>query len=377
MLALTPPMGFNTWNTFGKNINESIIKEIADAFVSLGLKDAGYSYIVIDDCWQEKERDAVTDKILPDKNKFPSGMKALGDYIHSKGLKFGMYSCSGVRTCAGYPGSFDHEFEDAADFASYGCDLLKYDFCFRPSTVDSKLLYRRMGMALRATGRDIVYSVCTGGMDHPEKWARGVGGHMYRSTLDISDSFESFKGIATGQQNNLCYSAPGCFNDLDMLTVGMYGQGNVGDGGCTDIEYTTQFVLWCLFGTPLMLGCDPRSMSYETLKLVTNRELISINQDPEYRPPFEVSAHPWMAGKKSYMRHLSNGEYAVGFFNFGDTEGTVPFYLAACGLGKQSGYGLVFKNLFTNQVSEVAKDYFDAVLPPHGCAIYRATIVKL
>ena len=375
MLAKTPPMGFNTWNTFGKNINEDLIKEIADVLCSGGLKDAGYEYIVIDDCWSELERDPVTDKIVADKSKFPSGMKALGDYIHSKGLKFGMYSCSGVRTCGGYPGSFDHEFEDARDFASYGCDLLKYDFCFRPPNIDSKLLYRRMGMALRATGRDIVYSVCTGGMDHPEKWARSVGGHMYRSTLDISDSFDSFKSIAISQQNNLMYSAPGCFNDLDMLTVGMNGVGNVADGGCSELEYTTEFVLWCLFGTPLMLGGDIRTMSDSLIKLITNRKLIEINQDPECRPAFEVSAHPWMAGKKAFMRFLADGSYAVAFFNFADTEGAVPFYLSSAGLGRTSGYGMTFEDLLTGEKTEIKKDYFEAYLPPRGCAIYKAELV--
>ncbi len=377
MIAQRPPMGFNTWNTFGKNIDENLIKEIADAFVEKGLKEAGYEYIVIDDCWSEMERDPVSLKIIPDRTRFPSGMKALGDYIHEKGLKFGMYSCSGVRTCGGYPGSFGYEFQDAEDFASYGCDFLKYDFCFRPSIVESKLLYRRMGMALRATGRDIVFSVCTGGMDHPERWARSVGGHMYRSTLDISDSFESFNGIAKSQAQNLCYTAPGCFNDLDMLTVGMYGRGNVGDGGCTDIEYTTQFCLWCLFGTPLMLGCDVRNISDELLKLVTNKKLIEINQDSECRGAFEVSAHPWIGGRKAYMRFLENGEYAVGFFNFSESEGDVPFYLYSAGLGEGSSYGMVFEDLITGEVTDVKRDYFSAVLPPHGCAVFRARLVKI
>lgn len=377
MIAERPPMGFNTWNTFGKDINEELIKEITDAFVEKGLKEAGYEYIVVDDCWSEKERDPITHKIVADKKRFPSGMKALGDYIHSRGLKFGMYSCSGVRTCGGYPGSFGYEFSDARDFASYGADLLKYDFCFRPGDVESKLLYKRMGMALRATGRDIVFSVCTGGMDHPERWARSVGGHMYRSTLDISDSFESFKNIAISQGQNLCYTAQGCFNDLDMLTVGMYGNGNVGEGGCTDIEYTTQFCLWCLFGTPLMLGCDVRNMSRSLLELVTNKKLIEVNQDPECRGAFKVSSHPWISGRSSYMRFLSNGEYAVGFFNLSDTDGDVPFYLYSAGLGESSGYGMVFENLITGETSEVRRDFYSVELPAHGCAMFRTRLVKL
>ena len=377
MIAQRPPMGFNTWNTFGKEINEGLIHEIADCLVEKGLRDAGYEYLVIDDCWSEKERDPKTGKIVADRRKFPSGMKALGDYIHERGLKFGMYSCSGVRTCAGYPGSFGHEFEDAADFASYGCDLLKYDFCFRPNNVDSKLLYRRMGMALRQTGRDIVFSVCTGGMDHPERWARSVGGHLYRSTLDISDSFDSFKNIALGQAGNLCYTAPGCFNDLDMLTVGMYGKGNVGDGGCTTEEYKTQFLLWCLFGTPLMLGCDPRTLSGELLSLLTNKKLIAVNRDAECRGAFEASAHPWIGGRKAFFRFLEDGEYALGLFNLSDSDGEVPFYLYSAGLGDLSGYGMVFEDLVTGERSDIRKDYFSADLPAHGGALYRVRLVKL
>ena len=212
-------------------------------------------------------------------------------------------------------------------------------------------------------------------MDHPEKWARSVGGHMYRSTLDISDSFDSFKSIAISQQNNLMYSAPGCFNDLDMLTVGMNGVGNVADGGCSELEYTTEFVLWCLFGTPLMLGGDIRTMSDSLIKLITNRKLIEINQDPECRPAFEVSAHPWMAGKKAFMRFLADGSYAVAFFNFADTEGAVPFYLSSAGLGRTSGYGMTFEDLLTGEKTEIKKDYFEAYLPPRGCAIYKAELV--
>ena len=162
MLSRRPPMGFNTWNTFGTNINADMIKETADAMVDLGLRDAGYTYLVIDDCWSKKERDPQTDKIVPDPEKFPEGMKAVSDYVHSKGLKFGMYSCAGVRTCGNYPGSFGHEFLDAKTFAEYGADFLKYDFCYVPSNVNGPLLYRKMGMALKACGREILYSDTAG-----------------------------------------------------------------------------------------------------------------------------------------------------------------------------------------------------------------------
>ncbi|MBQ1954595.1 MAG: glycoside hydrolase family 27 protein, partial [Clostridia bacterium] len=226
MLAKTPPMGFNTWNTFGSEINDSVIRETADAMVEKGLLAAGYEYLVIDDCWSKRERDPQTNKIVPDPIKFPNGMKDLSDYVHAKGLKFGMYSCDGTRTCAGYPGSFDHEYLDAKTFAEYGCDFLKYDNCFKPENADGQLLYRRMGMALRTSGREILFSACNWGVDNVHNWIRSTGAHMYRSTGDINDSFVSFRDIALSQIDNYVYSAPGCFNDIDMLTCGMYGKGN-------------------------------------------------------------------------------------------------------------------------------------------------------
>ena len=285
MLAQRPPMGWNTWNTFGPNINEQLIRESTDAFVDIGLKDAGYEYIVIDDCWSEYNRDPVTDRIVPHHEKFPNGMKPVADYVHSKGLKFGMYSCDGIRTCADYPGSFDHEFLDAQTFAEFGIDFLKYDNCYKPTTASGPNLYHRMGMALRATGRDILFSACNWGTDDVWSWIRSSGAHMYRSTGDIVDTPESYRNIAKSQMDKLCYSAPGCFNDIDMLTVGMYGKGLVGSTGCNDADYRSQFSLWCMYSAPLMLGCDVRSMNDTIRALVTNRALIAIDQDPEARPP--------------------------------------------------------------------------------------------
>ena len=180
MYIKRPPMGYNTWNTFGSNINDALIRETADAMVEKGLLEAGYEYLVIDDCWSLRNRDPKTDRLVPDPEKFPSGMRNLADYVHSKGLKFGMYSCAGVRTCANYPGSFDHEFLDAQTFAEWGVDFLKYDYCFRPDRIDGPLLYRRMGQALRACGRDILFSACNWGADNVGAWARGAGADMYR-----------------------------------------------------------------------------------------------------------------------------------------------------------------------------------------------------
>ena len=208
MLVNLPPMGWNTWNTFGSNISDALVRESADAFIDLGLKDAGYSYVVIDDCWSKKLRDPETHRIVPDPEKFPKGMKSLADYIHDKGLKFGMYSCAGQRTCADYPGSFDHEFLDAKTFAEWGVDFLKYDYCYHPGRISGDLLYRRMGMALRESGRDILFSACNWGSEDVWSWIRSTGAHMYRSTGDIFDNPESFRKIMASQITNFNASAP-------------------------------------------------------------------------------------------------------------------------------------------------------------------------
>ena len=378
MLAMTPPMGYNTWNTFGTNISADLIKETADAMVDEGLLDAGYKYLVIDDCWSERQRDPVTDKIVPDKNKFPLGMNDVSDYVHSKGLKFGMYSCAGVRTCADYPGSFDHEFLDAETFAEYGCDFLKYDFCYKPELIDGPLLYNRMGMALKSCGREILFSACNWGSDNVGTWIRSTGAHMYRSTGDIFDNFNSAKDIAMSQVQNYCYSAPGCFNDMDMLTVGMYGKGNVGNNNAqSDVEYRTQFALWCLFGSPLMIGCDVRNMTAGTKAILTNKELIALDQDPECRGVINVTTHPWSQDLKVFFRHLSDGEYAIGFFNFSDHEAVVPFYTFNAGLVAGSGRAFVMRDLFSGEEVGPVKDYYNPTLASHDCKIYRAKVVKV
>ena len=190
MKAPTPPMGWNSWNTFFDHINEDLIFSTADSMVEQGLLDAGYEYLIIDDCWSMKNRDKEG-KLVPYPEKFPHGMKPIADYIHSKGLKFGIYSCCGVRTCAGYPGSFEHEFSDAAQFAGWGVDYLKYDNCYRPNTLTTPMLYRRMSMALRSSGRDILLAACQWGSDDVHHWIRSSGAHTFRSTIDIQDSWKS------------------------------------------------------------------------------------------------------------------------------------------------------------------------------------------
>jgi len=377
MNVMLPPMGFNTWNTFGANINEDVILETADAMVANGLLDAGYKYLVIDDCWSEYDRDPVTDKIVPSKVKFPHGMRYVSDYVHSKGLLFGMYSCAGVRTCADYPGSFDHEFLDAETFAEYGADFLKYDFCFKPVTENGPMLYRRMGMALRACGRDILFSACNWGSDDVGRWIRATGAHMYRSTGDINDSFKSFTDIADSQIDNLCYSAPNCFNDIDMLTIGMYGKGNVGATGCDDTDYKMQFTLWCMYSAPLMIGCDVRNMTPETKALLLNKDLIAIDQDPDVRPAFNATSHPWNGNAKVLIKMLANNEYAFAFLNYGDGDTKVPLYFIDAGVPASSGYGFEMTDVFTGENIGIKHDYMCPIVPRHGTLLYRAKLVKL
>ena len=374
MLSKTPPMGFNTWNTFGENINENIIKETADAMVKKGLLDAGYEYLVIDDCWSERERDPESGKIVPDKIKFPNGMKAVSDYVHSKGLKFGMYSCAGTRTCADYPGSFDHEFLDAETFAEYGADFLKYDFCFKPDSANGPLLYRKMGMALRACGREILYSACNWGNDDVNTWIRSAGAHMYRSTGDINDSFVSMRDISTSQIDNLAYSAPGCFNDIDMLTIGMYGKGNVGSCGCNDTDYKTQFAIWCMFSAPLMLGGDIRTLNENMLELVKNKRLIRINQDEEARPAFVVSKQ----GKDRlvFAKLLSNNEVAILFVNLSDNDSKINFFFENLGIPAASGYGLEMLDAFSGENLGVKKEFMRIEVEAHGCECFICKAAK-
>ena len=240
MVVYKPPMGFNTWNTFGDKINEEMIKEIADALVSTGLKDLGYDYLVIDDCWAKKKRDE-NGKMVPNPEKFPNGMKAVADYVHSKGLKFGMYSCVGTMTCAGYPGSHNHEYTDAGTFAQWGIDFLKYDYCYRSKKIIGADSYRKMAVALKNTGRDILFSACSWGHDDTHKWIDTTGANMWRATTDIKDSWGKIKELAMTAMDidNLNYM--NCFTDLDMLIVGMNGKGFCAIDGCTNDEYITHF----------------------------------------------------------------------------------------------------------------------------------------
>ncbi len=397
MTVNTPPLGWNTWNTFGDKISEQLIKESADAIVETGLKDVGYEYVVIDDVWSLKERDE-NGKLVPDPAKFPNGMKAVADYVHSKGLKFGMYSCAGALTCAGYPGSYGHEWTDAATFAQWGVDFLKYDYCFHSRSVRPDQLYKRMGVALANCGRDILFSACSWGVDNTKIWIKETGASMWRSTGDIFDSWNSLKNLAQSQLQFQEYNGKGCFNDMDMLIVGMNGKGNVGlESGCTDDEYRLHFSLWAMLNSPLMIGCDVRNMTPETKKILMNREILAINQDPAGRAPFFVNSHmvsfvpranrqPHEPFYENYpldypilAKYLDNGDIAIGFFNFTDDPvdhipASIP--LDQFGIFPDSGKTLEWTDLWTGETGKATNGilYFRTCLP-HSCRMLRAKVV--
>ena len=378
MVVTKPPMGWNSWNTFAGKIDENMIKEIADKMVSEGLLDAGYDYLVIDDCWSLPERDE-DGRLVPDPKKFPNGMKALSDYIHSKGLKFGMYSCAGTLTCAARPGSYDHEFTDAATFAEWGVDFLKYDYCFRDQNVPGEILYRRMGLALANCGRDILFSACNWGVDDSDNWIKTTGAHMWRSTHDIFDNWESIKTRAQQQFNRLNTNGQGCFNDMDMLVVGLNGGGFVSNDQSTlnDADYRTHFSIWAMLGSPLMIGCDVRNMSEETKKTLANKDIIAICQDGAYRQPFFSKQRT----DEIFVlaRLLEDGDIAIGFFNLSERKianWDVWFTFTEIGIGMGSGKTLKLRDLWTGEESIPANE---VILPgniePHGCKIFRASII--
>lgn len=311
-LAQTPPMGWSSWNKFGRNICEQDVRGIADAMVSSGLADCGYVYVNIDDCWHG-ERDA-DGNIQCDPETFPSGMKALGDYLHSKGLKFGIYSDAGCMTCAGEPGSLGHEYQDALTYARWGVDYLKYDWCNAPDQV-SKGSYRLMRDALRAAGRPVLFSICEWGSTKPWEWAGEIG-HMWRSTGDIGAVFDQEKHYGEGYWSPLGvvqiidlneplrkYAGPGHWNDPDMLEVG---------NGMSENEDRAHFTLWCMMAAPLILGNDVRDMSDATREILINKEVIAIDQDA-------LGVQGWRFftrdGVEYWYKPLVDGDWALCVFN--------------------------------------------------------------
>jgi alpha-galactosidase len=357
-LAKTPPMGFNDWNSFGCNVDEQLIKQTADYFVSSGLKDAGYNYVNIDDCWLTHSRDAAG-KLVPDPLKFPDGISGTADYVHSLGLKLGIYEDAGTATCAGYPGSLGHEAVDAQTFADWGVDYLKYDNCNNAgSTTKQQYIdrYTAMRDALAATGRPIVYSICEWGVNDPASWAGDVG-NLWRTTGDIGDNWSSLKSII-GQNAPLSGAAhPGAWNDPDMLEIG--------NGGMTDAEYKTHFSLWAEMAAPLLIGTDLRRATPATLSILKNKDVIAVDQD-SLGAQGEVIAEN--NGTMAFDKPLANGDHAVALYNSSDSTATVRTTTAAVGLAKSPAYTL--KDLWTGATTETAGT-ISAAVPAHGTVLYR------
>jgi len=307
-LAQTPPMGWNSWNKYACDVSESLISGMADAMVSSGMKDVGYEYIVIDDCWQiSRDKNG---EIVVDKDRFPHGMKNLVDYVHSKGLKFGIYSCAGTLTCQGRPGGRGHEYQDARTYASWGVDFLKYDWC-NSSTQNAKASYSTMRDALFAAGKPIVFSLCEWGQSSPWEWASSVG-HLWRTTGDISDSWNSMIDIFEQQKNLARFAGPGHWNDPDMLEVG--------NGGMTTEEYKTHFSLWCMLAAPLIAGNDLQNMNPETKTILLNKEIIALDQDPLGK---QATCFRSNSDYQIWTKELSNNEKAVCLLNKSDEKKTV------------------------------------------------------
>jgi alpha-galactosidase len=310
-VALTPPMGWNSWNHFAGKIDDATVRAQADAMVSSGMKDAGYAYVNIDDTW-EGDRDASGE--IQTNKKFPD-MKALADYVHAKGLKLGVYSSPGPKTCAGFEGSYGHEEQDAATYAKWGIDYLKYDLCSfddkmkaagSPEAAHKLMLeaYTKMHNAIVKTGRPMVFSLCQYGADHVWEWGASVGGNLWRTTDDISDNYDRMSVIGFQQAGLSQFAGPGHWNDPDMLEVG--------NGKMKPDEYRTHMALWALLAAPLLAGNDLTSMSPETIAILTNREVIAIDQDKLGKQGDRV----WAEGSQEiWVRELNGGAKAVGIFN--------------------------------------------------------------
>jgi alpha-galactosidase len=362
-LAPTPPMGWNSWNKFGCNVNEQLIRETADAMVSSGMKDAGYQYVVIDDCWQVT-RDA-SGNIVADAKNFPSGIKALADYVHSKGLKFGIYTDIGTKTCAGRPGSRGHEYQDARQYAAWGVDYVKVDWCNTYPNQEASSSYATMRDALSASGRPIVFSICEWGTNKPWLWA-GTVGNLWRTTGDIQDRWQGRQKWGDGsccsngmldivdQQVGLeSYAGPGRWNDPDMLEVG--------NGGMTDEEYRSHFSLWSLLAAPLIAGNDLRSMKPEIRDILTAKEVIAVNQDPLGREGRRVRKDGDM---EVWVKDLHDGSRAVILLNRSATEQPIKVGWADIGYPEHLSAGV--RDLWQKKDLEKSTGKFTAIVHSHG-----------
>ena len=366
-LAATPPMGWNSWNHFAGKVTDADVRGAADAIVSSGMRDAGYIYVNIDDTW-EGERDAQG--VLHTNSKFPD-MKALADYVHSKGLKIGIYSSPGPKTCAHYEGSYQHEEQDAKSYAEWGIDYLKYDLCSYGDIIrkeaghdDAKRrqmqidAYEKMHKALVATGRPIVLSLCQYGWNNVWEWGPSVGGNLWRTTGDISDHYDSMEKIGFGQLGLAKYAGPGHWNDPDMLEVG--------NGGMSDNEYRTHMSLWAILAAPLLAGNDLSKMSPQTLAILTNKEVIAVDQDAEGKQGDRAFA----AGlTEIWAKPLSGEAKAVGLFNRGDAPSKITLNLKEIGFGSKAK----LRDLWDHKDVSATNGSYTVVVPKHGVALLKVS----
>ena len=363
--SAVPQMGFNNWNSTHcrDEFNEAMIRGVADKFISLGLRDAGYRYVNVDDCWANWQRDK-NGNLQPNPKRFPSGIKALANYIHQKGLKFGVYSSAGTSTCEplqenrGFPGGLGHEKQDAATIASWSVDYLKYVNC-NNQKVDAQQRYTAMAEALRATGRPIFFSVCEWGENKPWLWAGKppVGAGSWRTTGDISDSYASM--LKNFKQNVVLdsYATPGHWNDPDMLEVG--------NGGMTDVEYRSHFSLWSIMAAPLLIGTDLRTVKPDALKILLNKEVIAVDQDPLGVQGKQVRDAD---GIHVIVKPLKDGSEAVVVFNEADAAHDVSVSASEIGLAKTGNYRL--RDLWEH-TQKNGDGSIDVNLPAHASVMYR------
>lgn len=353
-LARTPPMGWNSWNRFGCGVNEQLIKEMADALVSSGMRDAGYEYVNIDDCWQVgRESDGT---IVADPTRFPSGIKALADYVHSKGLKMGVYTDAGTHTCQGRPGSLGYEQKDAETYAVWGIDYVKVDWCYSDG-LDPRTQYAIWRDALAQAGRPMVLSICNWGIDSPWSWGPSTG-HLWRTTYDIQDNWDSVLTIADFSADLAAYAAPGGWNDPDMLEVG--------NGGMTDVEYRSHFSLWAIMAAPLIASNDLRDMTQATKSILTNPEVIAVDQDPAGVQGVRVYSSSTLEVWSKPLE--ASGARAVVLFNRGDEAADIGVNWSDIGLA--AGDATV-RDLWARADLGLFAGGFSANVPAHGVVMVK------
>jgi len=367
-IALTPPMGWNSWNCFAEAVDDAKIRAAADAMVRSGLIDHGWTYINIDDCWEGK-RDASG--FIQANEKFPD-MKALAEYVHSKGLKIGLYSSPGPKTCAGFEASWQHEQQDAQQYAAWGFDYLKYDWCSYSQVQDRSLPerqrlmkpYQVMNAALRTVDRDLVFSLCQYGMGAVWQWGAQVGGNCWRTTGDIRDSWSSMAGIGFGQNGHEKYAGPGHWNDPDMLVVGSVGWGNPHPTHLTPNEQYTHISLWCLLSAPLLIGADMSQLDPFTFNLLANDEVLAVDQDPLGRQAARIVKN---GASEIWAKDMADGSKAVGLFNRDEIPAAIEVKWADLGL---SGRCHV-RDLWRQQDLGKFRDGYSATVPRHGVCLVR------